>query len=364
MKTLLFLFGIVLFAGFSFAQDGIWILNDFEGEEDYNELFSTWVTPIQSVPHSDVKFSYVDDAYHGNKSLRIDWIMACGNPDWGGAIKCKLFNQDTTKMWDWSEFEYVKFYFKVIAPPDPFSDGDPVADQNRFRVVLFEASEIEGAEKITGDNNHDFSIDAAAGMEYYFYYLESFGYTILEESDWQEVTIPLVQATAQTEEGFYAPSWMPNGDKQLDLSVIAAYCWEISGIARQLHDPTNPDSSGAWTCSMLLDYVHLTGGPTAVEGDAAVTVNDFRLHQNFPNPFNPVTTINYEIGNTQNVTLSIYNLLGQEIRTLVDARQPAGSHSATWNGLDNSGSMVESGIYLYKLQAGNEILTNKMILMK
>jgi len=57
-------------------------------------------------------------------------------------------------------------------------------------------------------------------------------------------------------------------------------------------------------------------------------------------------------------------MLGQEIRTLVNSSLNAGSHSVTWDGLDNSGSIAESGIYFYKLQAGDESLTNKMILMK
>jgi len=285
VKILLILFAIVLFAGFTFAQDGVRVLNDFEGDEDYNQLFSTLVVPVESIPNSDVKFSYSDDAYVGSKSLQIDWTEGCGNPDWGGAIKCKLFNPDTTAMWDWSDYAYVKFYFKVTAPADPLSDNDPVFDQNRFRMLLFDGSDFEGAEKVVGDQ--DFANNAAAGMEFYFYYLESFDYTILEESDWQEVTIPLVQSTAQDEEGFFAPSWASFGNNMLDFDAIAAYGWEISGVAVQLHDPVTPENSGAWTCTMLLDHVFLTNDPaadptTAVEKEDPVTVSDFVLQQNYP----------------------------------------------------------------------------------
>ena len=361
-KKLLLLAVIVLFVGASVAQDGIRILNDFEGEEDYNELFSTFVVPAESVPNSDVKFSYVDDAYHGNKALKIDWTMACGNPDWGGAIKCKLFNQDTTQLWDWEDYEEVKFYFKVIAPPDPYSDGDPIVDQNRFRMILFDASEMPGAEAVTGNN--DFAINAADGMEFYFFYTEYFGYTILEESDWQEVTIPLVQAAANTEDGFWKPDWAAIGNEMIDFYAIAAYGWEISGVARQLHDPVDPQNSAAWTCSMLIDYAHLTGGPSAVEMNDSKSIHQFSLEQNHPNPFNPNTTITYSLKNNTPATLQIFNLLGQEIRSFTSIPSTAGVHTVTWDGLNNNGAAVNAGLYFYQLKADDFVQTRKMILAK
>jgi hypothetical protein len=86
---------------------------------------------------------------------------------------------------------------------------------------------------------------------------------------------------------------------------------------------------------------------------------EFSLHQNFPNPFNPATTITYSLPKAAHVRLKIYNLLGREVTTLVDQQMPAGAHQATWNALG-----VTSGVYFYKISAGNYSKTHKMILLQ
>ncbi|MEE4312619.1 MAG: C1 family peptidase [candidate division KSB1 bacterium] len=91
---------------------------------------------------------------------------------------------------------------------------------------------------------------------------------------------------------------------------------------------------------------------------------DLALFQNYPNPFNPVTTISYRLPSESDVDLSIYNLNGQRILTLMNGRQTAGHYTITWNGRDDAGSLMSSGIYLYRLNAGNEIQTRKLTLMK
>lgn len=90
----------------------------------------------------------------------------------------------------------------------------------------------------------------------------------------------------------------------------------------------------------------------------------FEMHQNFPNPFNPFTTIEYDLANDSNVILRIFNLLGQEVRTLVNGNQTAGYKSAAWNGRDNRGKLVGSGIYLYRIEAGNRTIVKKMSLIR
>ncbi|MGH1363335.1 MAG: T9SS type A sorting domain-containing protein [Calditrichia bacterium] len=105
--------------------------------------------------------------------------------------------------------------------------------------------------------------------------------------------------------------------------------------------------------------------PNAIGDDAGpANLNDFTLHQNYPNPFNPSTTIVYELKRTAAVTVTVYDLLGREVVTLVSEQQPAGPQSVTWNGLDSSGQQVVSGIYVYQLKAGSATETRKMMLMK
>jgi hypothetical protein len=90
----------------------------------------------------------------------------------------------------------------------------------------------------------------------------------------------------------------------------------------------------------------------------------FELYQNYPNPFNPSTSISFDLAEDVFVTLKIYNILGQEIRTLVNDFKPAGKYTVVWDGKDNNGNAVGSGIYLYKINAGKFTKTMKMVLAK
>ena len=98
---------------------------------------------------------------------------------------------------------------------------------------------------------------------------------------------------------------------------------------------------------------------TSVKGKSNKLLHQYSLYQNYLNPFNPVTTINYEIGKLNKVLLKIYNLSGQELETLVNGYQTAGKYEITWipKGLP-------SGIYFYRLQAGEFSETRKLILQK
>jgi hypothetical protein len=90
----------------------------------------------------------------------------------------------------------------------------------------------------------------------------------------------------------------------------------------------------------------------------------FALGQNYPNPFNPSTVIAFELPTPGHINLSIYNVLGQRVRTLIDSRYPPGTHETTWDGRDDSGQPVSSGVYLYRLEATGLTATKKMVLMK
>jgi hypothetical protein len=90
----------------------------------------------------------------------------------------------------------------------------------------------------------------------------------------------------------------------------------------------------------------------------------YQLKENFPNPFNPITTISYLIPEGKLVRLEIFNVSGQKVRELVNSFEPAGRHSITWNGLDQYGKVVSSGVYHYRLSAGSYVKTKKMILLR
>jgi hypothetical protein len=91
---------------------------------------------------------------------------------------------------------------------------------------------------------------------------------------------------------------------------------------------------------------------------------DFALAQNYPNPFNPTTSIGFSLPIRANVALNVYNLLGQQVRTLLDKEMDAGTHSVEWDGTNDAGGKVASGVYFYKLTTGDFVETRKMMLLK
>jgi hypothetical protein len=94
------------------------------------------------------------------------------------------------------------------------------------------------------------------------------------------------------------------------------------------------------------------------------TPERFALEQNYPNPFNPSTEIAFDLPTKSRVTLNVYNINGRQVVTLVDQVLPAGHHSISWNGENASGSPAASGVYFYRLQAGEHVESRKMMLLK
>lgn len=92
--------------------------------------------------------------------------------------------------------------------------------------------------------------------------------------------------------------------------------------------------------------------------------NELGLEQNFPNPFNPETNINYELPNSANVLLKVFNELGEEVRALVNKQQAAGRYQVQWDGRDNNYQHVASGVYFYQLNIEGAEKTKKMLLLK
>ena len=90
---------------------------------------------------------------------------------------------------------------------------------------------------------------------------------------------------------------------------------------------------------------------------------EFALHQNYPNPFNPATEIRYSLPTVAQAKLEIYNVLGEKIRTLIDRKQSDGAYAVNWDGRDDRGERVSSGVYLYRLQTDQAVQTRKMLLV-
>jgi len=120
---------------------------------------------------------------------------------------------------------------------------------------------------------------------------------------------------------------------------------------------------------MRYDLLLNIGSRTDVEERYRDIPSSFGLDQNFPNPFNPCTTIRFtvpEMSQGGNVNLTIYDLLGRKVRTLMDAQVGAGGYETAWDGKDGAGKVVSSGVYLYRLtvDGGRGTETRKMVLVR
>jgi hypothetical protein len=113
----------------------------------------------------------------------------------------------------------------------------------------------------------------------------------------------------------------------------------------------------------VVPYIEILDEASSVQDNNELP-KEFLLDQNFPNPFNPSTVISYKVSTVSQVQLKIYDFLGREIAVLVNEEKAPGKYQVSWNGEDKNGSKVPSGIYFYRMTAGNYSLTKKMLLLK
>ena len=93
-------------------------------------------------------------------------------------------------------------------------------------------------------------------------------------------------------------------------------------------------------------------------------VTEYNIHQNYPNPFNPKTTISFELLHNSFVNITIYDILGRQVKTLINQTQDAGFKSVIWDATNDYGKPVSAGVYLYQIQAEGFVQTRKMVLLK
>ena len=118
--------------------------------------------------------------------------------------------------------------------------------------------------------------------------------------------------------------------------------------------------AGDW--SELSEVISVTLEWMNVDGNQIPEV--YALHQNYPNPFNPVTNLSYDLPENAMVNITIYDMMGRIVSTLVNENQSAGYKTLRWNATNNTGQPVSAGVYIYTIQAGDFNKTRKMILLK
>ncbi len=136
----------------------------------------------------------------------------------------------------------------------------------------------------------------------------------------------------------------------------------------KLTDIGDLKQEGAWNGDFDLDAVVAVnsqqGQPSAVKEQVVSIPENFQLFQNYPNPFNPETVIKFSTDEVGQIELKVFNTLGQEIKTLINEVKNKGTYQVVWNGKDNAGKFVVSGLYFYQLKSGAKIQIRKMTLLQ
>lgn len=118
------------------------------------------------------------------------------------------------------------------------------------------------------------------------------------------------------------------------------------------------------TVNALKDSLVITKIPTSIDDEIRSIPDGFQVSQNYPNPFNPSTTIEFSVPYNMHLSIIVYNVLGEIVKILDSDEYTAGTYSLVWDGKDNKGKKVSSGIYLYKISSDNFSVSNKMLLLK
>ena len=158
--------------------------------------------------------------------------------------------------------------------------------------------------------------------------------------------------------------------------------WDENGVLFTLHEETYsfdliPDGTGGIIITLdtistnrgvyaqrINRYGELGNITTVLEINEDIAPISFSLNQNYPNPFNSQTSISYQINKSSHTVLKIYAINGKEVKILVNEFQTRGNHTLTWNGKNNQGGGVSSGIYLCQLIVNDKVTTKKLILAK
>ena len=147
------------------------------------------------------------------------------------------------------------------------------------------------------------------------------------------------------------------GAKNETLALAALSSGQLARVRTEI--------SGAAYVATTIELLKSTVFSVDIENGTELP-GQFNLGQNYPNPFNPTTTISFEIlqAGTSNVSLTVYNVLGQAVRTLLSQELTDGNYQVEWNGRNDNGQQLASGLYLYQLRVNDLIQSKTMVLMK
>ena len=261
------------------------------------------------------------------------WMQYNGSPNWG-----YIFWADG-EVW---EPEVVDRHVDVWLNPSK-NGADCILnleDGTQFRVAT-QATEC-GIELMDG-NWHQVTVTLADGVVYKIY-IDGF---LCAEG---EAAAPVVENIG---DDLWLGARPNNADATTAVKIVGLMdrvrIWDVALDEKQVE---------------LLFNIEGPSGGTVGVAEKPAAPKSFGLLTNYPNPFNPTTTISYSLDRTEQVALEVYDMLGNKVRTLYTGVQEPGRHDVQWNGQDDAGRAVSSGLYLYRLTAGSRSQFGKMTLLK
>jgi subtilisin family serine protease len=221
-----------------------------------------------------------------------------------------------------------------------------------YQIILLSSGDIILQYGETGDRSNESTvgIQNADG---------TVGLTIAYNEDYIEnelavkISYPLFWLAADPGIGQVAPGQTGSIDVTFDASQLAigTYTGEVS---IGTNDPSHMTISVPCT---------LRVGTVGIADESAIPTV-FSMAQNFPNPFNPTTDISFGLPNAGKINLEVYDIMGRRVKTLVNGELAAGVHKISWNGTNDKGEHISSGVYFYKLSSGDNVVTKKMVMLK
>ncbi len=373
LKKLLLLSGLIfLFAGFSIAQDYPILWEDHFEDDDLHALHNVgWIY----YPENDVAGQVVQQrdgalfveagSYGGlvgvglietNGIPQITWDADL-NPS-PGTVDSLLFdmwgdpNQELTFQINFARFTTSNFFVGTRMPLDSSRGDSNPTDAPAYALVLSPLQDMIICGKYEGPM-------AALAPDTWTYFHQGAAFDFdLEVYYWVKWYLKDGDIKGKIWEGELTDEpaqWLfevvdPNPRVQGKFTMFAAM--------------GAPPAPGAGDQFYLDDIVMRATAATSVEKKTSLTAQDFSLSQNFPNPFNPTTTIAFSLNKKAPAKLVVYNTMGQVIRTLVDDDLNAGSHQVVWDGLDDMHNAASSGLYFYQLISNGQSQTRRLVLMK